>query len=154
MTTGLVFYIGFMACGKSTLGEQDAGKAGARFTDLDKVIEENTGKPAWQLLAEKGEKAFRNIESRLLRQVVEKWMEDGKPSQIVACGGGTPCFHGNLDLMKSYGHVVFIDTPLDTILERIALHPEKWPLLKDNDPVVLYGSRRKWYEKADEQRVP
>ncbi|HPW79053.1 MAG: Shikimate kinase [Bacteroidetes bacterium ADurb.Bin037] len=149
----IVFYIGFMASGKSTLGAADALKTGKRFVDLDQAISERTGMPTWQFISKNGEKAFRKIERDLLHSIVEEWIKEGKPAQIVACGGGTPCFFDNLEFMKATGHVVFIDTPIETMLERISHHPERWPLASGSDPRALYLSRKKWYEKAHERRV-
>lgn len=151
---GIVFYIGFMASGKSTLGAEDAAKAGMQFVDLDQVIGESTGMPPWQFISEKGEKMFRMIERDLLHRIVGEWSEEGKPALIVSCGGGTPCFFDNLEFMKTSGYVVFIDTPFEIILERISRYPERWPLVRDRDPKTLYLSRRKWYEKAHERRIP
>ena len=56
---GLIFYIGFMASGKSTLGAADAARDGYKFTDLDQELWDNTGIPPWQYITEKGEEAFR-----------------------------------------------------------------------------------------------
>ena len=150
----LVFYIGFMGCGKTTLGSRHAQEKSARFVDLDKVILEKTGISPRDLLSLKGEKAFREIERDTLHDIVQDWTDSGKEATIVACGGGTPCFYDNMDYMKNHGHVVFINTPFEIILERLSKDPGKWPLLKHTDVAQLYDSRLKWYKKADETMVP
>jgi len=150
----LVFYIGFMASGKSTTGARDAKELNARFIDLDQVIRDKAGISTREILALKGEAIFREIERDTLHELVQNWKDAGKPATIVACGGGTPCFFDNLDFMKSHGHVVFIDTPLEVILKRISDQPERWPLLKHKDAKALYRSRIKWYKKAHRRMVP
>ncbi len=150
----LVFYIGFMGCGKSTTGSRHAQEKGARFIDLDKVILDKTGMSPSEILSLKGEKTFRKIERDTLHDIVQNWMDSGKEATIVACGGGTPCFYDNMDYMKNHGHVVFINTPFEIILKRLSKDPGKWPLLKHTDAVQLYNSRLKWYEKADETMFP
>ena len=150
----LVFYIGFMGCGKSTTGSRHAQEKGARFIDLDKVILDKTGMSPSEILSLKGEKMFRKIERDTLHDIVQNWMDSGKEATIVACGGGTPCFFDNMAFMKNHGHVVFINTPFEIILERLSKDPGKWPLLKHTDVAQLYDSRLKWYKKADETMVP
>jgi len=150
----LVFYIGFMGSGKTTLAARNAREQGARFVDLDQVIRDNTGSFPRDILYRQGEKAFRIIEKDTLHDVVRTWKDTGEPATIVACGGGTPCFFDNLEFMKTHGHVVFIDTPLEKILKRIADEPQRWPLLQHTDAGKLYNSRLKWYEKADQRIVP
>ncbi|MDD4920568.1 MAG: shikimate kinase [Bacteroidales bacterium] len=151
---GLIFYIGFMASGKSTLGEAEAARNGMRFVDLDQELWAFSGMPSWQYIKEKGEEAFRMAERDCLHRIVERWHQDGTPPQIVACGGGTPCFFDNMEFIKTSGHVVFIDTPLSTILERISLNPQRWPLAGNGNIEILYQSRKKWYEQAHERIVP
>ena len=150
----LVFYIGFMGSGKTTLGARHAQEKEARFVDMDKVIFDRTGISPREILGRKGEKAFREMERDALHEIVQNWIDLGKPSTIVACGGGTPCFYDNLDFMKTHGHVVFIDTPLEIILKRLSREPDRWPLLQHTDAGKLYDSRIKWYKKADETVVP
>ena len=55
----LIFYIGFMASGKSTLGAAEAARKGIRFVDLDQELWTLSGMPSWQYITEKGEEAFR-----------------------------------------------------------------------------------------------
>ncbi|MFA5301127.1 MAG: shikimate kinase [Bacteroidales bacterium] len=150
----LVFYIGFMGSGKTTLGARHAQEKNACFVDMDQVILDKTGISPRDILGLKGEKAFRKIERDTLHGIVRNWYDSGKPATIVACGGGTPCFHDNLDFMKTHGHVVFIDTPLEIILKRLSGEPERWPLLQNADATKLYNSRIEWYKKADERVVP
>ena len=150
----LIFYIGFMASGKSTLGAAEAARKGIRFVDLDQELWTLSGMPSWKYITEKGEEAFRMAERDNLHRIVERWHQEGKPPQIVACGGGTPCFFDNMEFMKTNGHVVFIDTPLSVILDRISRDPQRWPLAGNDSIENLYQSRKKWYEEAHERIVP
>lgn len=124
---GLIFYIGFMASGKSTLGEAEAARNGMRFVDLDQELWAFSGMPSWQYIKEKGEEAFRMAERDCLHRIVERWHQDGTPPQIVACGGGTPCFFDNMEFIKTSGHVVFIDTPCPRSWKGYRLIPNDGP---------------------------
>ena len=80
----LVFYIGFMGCGKTTTGSRHAQEKGARFIDLDKVILDKTGISPSEILSLKGEKTFRKIERDTLHDIVQNWMDSGKEATVVA----------------------------------------------------------------------
>lgn len=151
---GLTFYIGFMACGKSTLAKKHATESHRAFTDLDTAFFQETGTTPAAYIVENGEQAFRLQEKKVLRKVVEQWHAAGNPATIIACGGGTPCFFDNLAYMKQHGTVVFIDTPVPVLWERIEKEPDRWPLAQKDRLATLYKERRKWYEQAHKRLVP
>ena len=99
-----IFLIGYMGCGKSTLGRMVSSLTGIDFIDLDNYIEGRYHASVSQLFAERGEHGFRDLERAMLHEVGE--FED----VIVACGGGTPCFFDNMDWMNAHGTTVFLDT--------------------------------------------
>ena len=85
-----IFLVGFMGCGKSTLGRALAKELGWDFIDLDFYIEQRFRRTVPQLFAERGEEEFRRIESSMLREAGE--FDD----VVVSCGGGTPCHDDNM----------------------------------------------------------
>ena len=80
-----IFLIGYMGCGKTTLGEALAQELLIPYIDLDELIEHTWGKTIIQIFDELGEDRFREIETDALSTVAA--MTD----IIVGCGGGTPC---------------------------------------------------------------
>lgn len=103
----MLFLIGFMGCGKSTLGRQAAEEMGCAFADTDAMIEEATGKTVAEIFERDGEEAFRRIENRTLAALCSA-CKNIPGGIIVATGGGTPCYGRNLALMKRCGTVVYL----------------------------------------------
>ena len=81
-----IFLVGYMGCGKSTLGRTVSAITGCRFIDLDTYIEGRYHHTVKELFALHGESGFRDLERNMLHEVGQ--FED----VVVACGGGTPCF--------------------------------------------------------------
>ena len=114
-----VFLIGYMGCGKTTLGEVLAQQLGYRFIDLDEFIEERQGMTVVQIFDEMGEERFRELEIEALREVAS--MTD----VIVSCGGGTPCHGDNMALMNQAGTTVWLTTSPQRITARLLLPEQK-----------------------------
>jgi shikimate kinase len=117
-----IILIGFMCSGKSRVGRELAPLLGLPFQDLDRVIEERVG-PILPFFLREGEEAFRSVEREVLEGVL-----DG-PDTVIATGGGTPCEGDNLDLMLANGTVVWLDVPLDDLMQRIERAGGDRPLL-------------------------
>lgn len=119
----IVVLIGMPAAGKTTVGTQLAVALGRRFVDLDAVIAQQTGREVADLLRRDGETALRLHEAEALDRV----LADPTPT-VLATGGGTPCFHDGLSRMRAVAQVVWLDAPLETLVER-ALQDGDRPLL-------------------------
>lgn len=76
-----IVLVGFMGCGKSTLGRELARRAGLRFVDLDVAIEREAGLSVSEIFRLRGELGFRRLETRVLKRVL-------KPGVVLAAGGG------------------------------------------------------------------
>ncbi|NML23192.1 shikimate kinase [Pseudoflavitalea sp. G-6-1-2] len=146
-----IFLIGFMGAGKTHWGKQVANRMGLPFFDLDELIVAHENKSIADIFATHGEEYFRLLEKQLLEELVER--ED---SMIISCGGGTPCFFNNIDFMKRYGIVVWLNTHVEVILQRLLKERVHRPLLKDikdedlrNHIVRKLNERRMYYEQAD-----
>ncbi len=146
-----VFLVGYMGCGKTTLGEVLAQQMGLRFIDLDEYIEQLHGKTIVDLFNAVGEDHFRELESAALRQMV--LLTD----VIVSCGGGTPCHGDNMELMNRAGITVWLTTSPERITARLLLPDQKVKRPKIADlpaaavlPLVQreLQARSHWYAQA------
>ncbi len=150
-----VFLIGYMGCGKTTLGEPLAKKLEWRFVDLDLYIEAKEGKTAKEIFMTFGEAHFRELEREALQEVAT-----AGDNTIVACGGGTPLQEGNMELMNRLGITVWLRTSVERITSRLVLPEQrsKRPLLNDMSDNEIMASvargleaRAPFYEKAQLQ---
>ena len=116
--TQTIFLIGYMGCGKSTLGAALASVMNVPFIDLDDYIEEKCEAKITEIFRTMGETAFRQLEQQALREVA------AMPC-IVACGGGTPCFEGNMQLMNRTGITIWLTTEVERIAARLCLPEQK-----------------------------
>lgn len=139
-----VFLIGFMACGKTTLGRALEASAGIAFTDTDTEVEREAGMPVSEIFARMGEAEFRRMETEVLRRVCA---EGGL--RIVACGGGTPCHAGNMELMLGCGTVVWLEADTDITVRRLLDAPGQRPLATGKDAEEL----RRLVERGKARRL-
>lgn len=116
-----IFLIGYMGCGKTTLGRALAPEMGVPFIDLDDYIEERCGATIRQIVAQAGIKKFRVIERQALIEVARGDNEGA----IVSCGGGTPLTPGNMELMNQCGLSIWLTTTPERIASRLCLPQEK-----------------------------
>ena len=126
-----IFLIGFMGSGKTHWGRIWAQQFGMEFFDLDEMIAQQERKTVDAIFEQDGEDHFRKTETALLRTLLKK--DHG----IIACGGGTPCFHDNMQWMNSNGTTIYLQATPGQIVERIENEKDKRPLLKDIDPKEL-----------------
>ncbi len=109
-----IVLIGFMGCGKSTVGKKLANALSYEFSDTDAMIEEAYGKTISEMFAEDGEEYFRNAETELLKK-----LEAEAEGLVLATGGGMPMREENAALLRKIGTVVFLEASIETILERL-----------------------------------
>jgi shikimate kinase len=146
-----VFLIGFMGSGKTYWGKQLADKLQMPFFDLDMVVTQTENKSISEIFSEYGEEYFRRKERANLEKLI-----DDNTSMILSCGGGTPCFFNNIELMKKYGTVVWLNTDVDILVKRLLLEKNQRPLLKSiaDDEMKSFiirklNERRMYYQQSD-----
>lgn len=108
-----LFLCGMMGTGKSLIGKHIARKLNVPFTDLDALIEFETGKTIPQIFEENGEHTFREIEKNTLIKYVNH------SKGVLALGGGTLQNQQLVNLIKNSGILIFIDTPKEILLNRL-----------------------------------
>lgn len=144
-----LFIIGYMGCGKSTFGKALAAATGLRFIDLDHYIVEKQNATVPEIFARYGEDGFRRIEREMLLEVA------GMSDTIISCGGGTPCFFDNIDIMNANGTTLWLQASHDCLFSRLIRKREKRPLLAGKTDEEIRGiihtqlaARTPFYSKA------
>jgi len=145
-----IFLIGFMGSGKTHWGKILSRATGMPYFDLDEVIVASEKKTIQQLFHDHGEEYFRIKE----QEVLEALAED-HDNVIISTGGGTPCFFNNIDFMKQQGQVVWLNTSVDILLERLLKQKHSRPLIKNISDSELKSfiikklqDRKMYYEQA------
>lgn len=132
-----IYLIGYMGCGKSTLGRRLAEHSGLQFVDMDDYIEKRNFKTIPQIFAEEGETEFRKKERKALEELSEF------TDTIIATGGGAPCFFDNVDLMNKSGKTIYLNIDPKILADRLIKSKTERPLIKGK-------SRKELVEFIDE----
>ena len=147
-----IVLIGFMGCGKSTVGRELHHRLGYPLVDMDHVIENRVNKPITAIFAEDGEDAFRDMETGLLEELTDP----SAPRRIISTGGGVIGRPENRDLLRHLGYVVWLNAPIGVILERTGRNRDR-PLLHTDDPAArieaLMELRRPLYQATAHLKV-
>ena len=120
-----IFLIGFMGCGKSTLGKKLALKLGYTFVDIDKEIERMVNMSITEYFQKHGEDAFRELESSALKTI------NLPENTVVATGGGAPCFFDNLQWMNENGTTIYLSLSPKALAKRLESDTEQRPVLQN-----------------------
>jgi len=143
------FLVGFMGSGKSHWGKIWAQESGLDFFDLDEMIEEREKKSITNIFETDGEDRFREIESKILKSFA------AVNNCIIACGGGTPCYHDNMKWMNEQGTTLYLESTVQQIFDRVLQEQDKRPLVKKLGTSDLYSfiehklkEREPFYSKA------
>lgn len=142
---GLVFLVGFMGSGKSSVGRALAALVGARFEDTDARVEAAAGKSIEAIFRDDGEGRFREMEWEALRSL------DGATNAVVATGGGLFLGTAQRAFVRRSGTSVWLDVPLDVARSRAGDGASR-PLWLAQDPVAFrafFERRRAAYALAD-----
>ena len=140
----LIYLLGFMGSGKSTVGKLLAEQLRWPFIDLDTVIEGGQGLTIRAIFENSGERFFRQVERAALTEVSKS------DPAVIALGGGTFAQPENVDFIREAGGVtVWLDCPAD-ILRRRCEGMENRPLFRDTESFVrLLSERLPYYRLAD-----
>jgi shikimate kinase len=145
--TPAIYLVGFMGCGKSTVGRALAEELGWSFVDLDAEIEEREGTTIADIFDARGESIFREIETASLRERV-RTVQYGRP-QVISLGGGAFLNEENFEMASNNGITVWLDCPFSMIERRVAGLTHR-PLARDLEQLrQLFEVRRPGYSRAD-----
>ena len=126
MNTNIVL-IGFMGCGKSSVGKRLAGRLELEFLDSDDLISVRAGKTITEIFDSEGEENFRERETEVLRSI------DGSAGIVLAKGGGSILREENRELLRRIGIVIWLHADPESLFER-ASRRRKRPLLDVENP--------------------
>ena len=141
-----IVLIGFMGCGKSTVGIKLSYRLRRIVEDTDKLIEKKAGKSISDIFKEEGEACFRQMETECLKELL-----NAKDEKILATGGGLPMREENHALLKQLGCVLYLRISPECVYERLKNDTSR-PLLQCEDPLEqirsLLDKRAPVYEEA------
>ena len=133
--------LGFMGAGKSTI----ARGLDTNYLDMDALIEKHLGMSIADFFAEKGEAAFRQVESEVLADLLQR-------DQVVSTGGGVVISQRNRDLLKTNSDNIYLKADFETLYQRISADEDNQrPLFLNNSKeelAAIFQERQAWYEEV------
>ena len=146
-----IILIGFMGCGKSTIGKRVASNLGYEFMDTDLIIEKQQGRSISDIFETEGEMFFRTLETKTIEGIRET-----SDKKVISVGGGLPLKEENQRILKDLGLVIYLKAEPDTIYERVK-NDKNRPLLQTKNPketiVNMLHNREDKYRMAARQIV-
>lgn len=123
-----VILVGYMGCGKSTVGKRLSFALKQPYVDTDKLIEQKQGTTISAIFDEHGEEYFRDLETECVESLFSY-----KQGHVIAVGGGLVLRQKNRELLKELGTVVYLRATPETTYERLKGDDTR-PLLRGEDP--------------------
>lgn len=139
-----IYLIGMMGSGKTTIGKLLSEKLDVTFYDLDSMIETKTHKTVFDIFEQEGEKSFRELEKKTLKEI--KDLEG-----VVSCGGGIVLDKKNRHILQSSGETIFLKSSIPELAKRLKSNKIR-PLLEKKDIHQeldkILSDRQKLYEQT------
>lgn len=143
--------IGYMGCGKSTIGKEMSEILNMKFIDTDAWIEERQGITISEIFATKGEIFFRDLETTMLQELLEE-----KETMVISVGGGLPLREENRKLLQQLGRIIYLKAEPETIYNRVKGDTTR-PLLQTGNPMErireMLGQREEKYRAVADKIV-
>lgn len=147
----MLWLIGMMGSGKTTIGVEVAAAGGLDFVDTDLLVASLTDKSIAELWETEGESAFRRLESRMIASAAA-----GDPV-VVATGGGAVLDGDNIAAMRRSGLVVWLRASPETLFARIGQDGGRPLVANTAAPIEALGDllaeREGRYDEAAHARV-
>ena len=147
-----LFLVGYMGCGKSTIGRKLARRLGVPFIDTDSRVEEREGATVFDIFHYEGESYFRRVE----REVMESAAQEGLA--VISTGGGLPAWSDNMERMNGLGRTIYLRRSAANIASRLSPYGrQKRPRLRglNDEELVAFmeqdmALREPYYGKAQQ----
>lgn|GEM_PF-766379 len=143
-----VVLMGMAGCGKSSVGKILADMLGAKFVDLDNLLEKHFNKQIPEIFEQDGEAAFRKAEADILKKLLTDEGIEAK-KMVLALGGGTACNAKSLQLIIQNSVSFFIDVLPDEIIDRMQKSRRKRPLLGEQETKIIKNVYKLYYDRYD-----
>lgn len=147
-----IVLVGYMASGKTSIGKKLAQLMNLDFIDLDEFIVKKEEKSITEIFKEKGEIYFRKIEHNYLKELMSS-----SNDYILALGGGTPCYSGNMEIINNLHDVIviYLRASIKTLSDKLIRKKSKRPLVAEllDEKIPEFVAkhifeRRPFYEQA------
>ncbi len=146
-----LYLIGYMGCGKSTIGRKIARYAYMRFVDTDSKVEQREGATVADIITNQGEEYFRTVEQAVLADTA------ADDDIVVSTGGGLPVWGDNMARIAQLGVSVYLRRSPKNIISRLSPYGrQKRPKFRGlNDEQLLafmtthMAEREPIYSQAD-----
>ena len=138
----MIYLIGYMGVGKTTLGKQLSKQLQLPFLDTDFEIEKKENKSVSEIFKDEGELYFRMLETKLLTQI--------KNNGIVACGGGIPMHNDNMSIINKKGISIYLKASADYLTNRLKNEKQHRPLIAN----MLNEELEDYIKKGLQNRSP
>ncbi|MBN2174797.1 MAG: AAA family ATPase [Bacteroidales bacterium] len=124
----LIYLVGYMGSGKTTVGKKLSALLNYGFVDLDELIEREYRITIPRIFEKYDEKTFRVIEQKSLQHTFSY------TDTLVSTGGGAPCFFDNMEQINRHGISIYLQLSTKSIYHRLIGSKKKRPLLKEKSP--------------------
>jgi len=141
-----IYLLGYMGSGKSTIGPLLADHLSYEFLDFDDYVEEKEKNSISTIFKDKGEIYFRKAEHKYLKELLS---QDNEINRVVALGGGTPCYSGNMDVLDKH-NTIYLNVSFQQLSARLWKAREHRPLIssmKDYEQLEDYV-RKHLFERS------
>ena len=163
----IISLIGFMGCGKSSVGRRLSQLLCCPFIDLDEAVEQAAGKSVSEIFEEDGEAAFRSLELESLKGILceesaRQWTPlalpnsethisdmlsqkifEGDTAVVLALGGGTVMTEECAEMVRENTYCIYLRASVNTLLERLSSNTSNRPLLTRDPHAALQGAQRR-----------
>tara|TARA_B100000131_G_C17725054_1_gene454451 strand:- start:24 stop:536 length:513 start_codon:yes stop_codon:yes gene_type:complete len=145
----MIYLVGFMGSGKTSIGKALSDRIKWEFIDTDKIIENKKGQSITSIFSEYGEEIFRKYELETLQEI------QNKKKVIIATGGGLPINNNSIDIMNKTGITIYLKCTFNMLFKRLKKNKITRPIIRNlsNNELQKFiqqelNNREKYYKKA------
>ena len=119
----MIYIIGYMGCGKTTIARELSDTLRLPYLDTDKEIQKQTKFTINEIFKIFDEIQFRKIEKEILTSITG--------NKIVSTGGGLPIYSDNMKYIKKNGISIYLKTPIQILYNRLKNNLDNRPLINN-----------------------